>query len=106
MTRTITRAAAAVALAGGTTAGLPAPSYADPGRLLDQPGFASSNASCLGSAMTFAAHHGAEGDSFPEITHGAVGPDISGDATTYPPGAVGDFNSTLAQHGTILVCVP
>jgi hypothetical protein len=107
MTRTITRTATVVALAGGIAAGLAAPALADSGRLANQPGLASDHASCVGSALDFAAHYGTDGDSYPVVVHGAVGPTISADATTDGPGAVGDFNSTLAaQHGTVMVCLP
>ncbi len=107
MTCTITRAATLVALVGGIAAGLTAPALADSGRLANQPGLASDHASCVGSALDFGAHYGIDGGTYPDVTHGQVGPAISADATTDGPGAVGEFNSALAaNHGTILVCVP
>lgn len=76
-------------------------------RLATAPGFPSTNASCVGSALAFAAHYGIEGDSYPVVVHGAVGPGISSDATGDAPGSVGAFNSSLAQdHGSIMACVP
>ena len=93
----IATAAAAVSLA--------APAFA--GQAYQAPGFSSGNASCVGAAMNFQAHYGGENDSFPVVTHGTVGPNMSGHATSDGPGAVGDFESTLAQSsGPIWTCLP
>ena len=100
--RTITRATlvAAIATAAATTA---APAFA--GQAYQAPGFPSGDASCVGAAMTYQAHYG--GDTFPTVTHGTVGPSMSGHATSDGPGAVGDFNSTLAESsGPVWVCLP
>lgn len=105
MTRTVARAAAVAALTVGVAAGTSLPAFA--GQAYSAPGFASDNASCVGSAMNFAAHYGTEGGSWPDITHGAVGPTMSGHATSDGPGAVGDFQSNLAQtHGWVGTCLP
>jgi hypothetical protein len=57
--------------------------------------------------MTFQAHYGGEDDSFPTITHGAVGPNMSAHATGDGPGAVGAFESALAQNsGPVWECLP
>jgi hypothetical protein len=103
--RNIGRAAgvAAVTLAAAVATAGPASAA----QFYPAPGFASSNASCVGSALTFGAHYGTDGSSFPQIEHGSVGPAVSGHATSDGPGAVGAFNSALAQqHGSILVCLP
>jgi len=106
MFRIITRSVTAVAIGAGILGALSAPALAGEGRAYPAPGFPSSNASCVGAALDFSAHYGAEGQSFPVIVHGGVGPAVSGDATSQGPGAVGDFNSTLAQsHGPIWTCV-
>jgi len=101
----IRRAMVVVTLATTSAAVTAAPAFA--GQFAPAPGFASGNASCVGSVQTFAAHYGDEGQYYPQIVHGSVGPAISADATTDPPGTVGEFNSSLAQaHGSILACVP
>ena len=100
--KTVSRAAITlgITLAAAATAG---PAFA--GQAYQAPGFPSENASCVGTAMNYQAHYG--GDTFPVITHGTVGPTISGHATNDGPGAVGEFNSTLAQSsGPIWVCLP
>ena len=103
--RGITRIAAIATVTSAAAIVTAAPAFAD--RLANAPGFASTNASCVGSALTYGAHYGVDGDNYPQIVHGQVGPAISSDATTDDPGAVGAFNSTLAQsHGSIMVCVP
>jgi len=100
----IRRMTALVAVAATSAVVTAAPAFAD--RLAQAPGFASDNASCVGSALTYAAHYGADGDSYPQVVHGGVGPAISSDATNDAPGTVGAFNRTLAQnHGTIMDCV-
>lgn len=100
-----TRAMVIVTLATASATLTVAPALA--GQFSPGPGFASGNASCVGSVTTFAAHYGDEGQYYPQIVHGSVGPAISADATTDPPGTVGAFNSSLAQnHGSILACVP
>jgi len=102
--KTVSRAAITVGL---TLAAAAATSPAFAGQAYQAPGFPSGSASCIGSAMTFQAHYGLDGDSFPTVTHGAVGPSMSGHATSDGPGAVGEFNSTLAQSsGPIWVCLP
>lgn len=96
----VTSAATAVGLVV-----MSAPAFAS--QAAPAPGFASDNAGCVGSAMTFQAHYGGENDTFPTITHGTVGPTMSGHATSDGPGAVGAFESTLAQtSGPIWVCLP
>jgi hypothetical protein len=101
----IRRAMVIVTFASASATVTVAPAFA--GQFAPGPGFASGNASCLGSETTFAAHYGDEGQYYPQIVHGSVGPAISSDATTDAPGTVGGFNSTLAQaHGSIMVCVP
>ncbi|MDQ1585010.1 MAG: hypothetical protein QOH80_375 [Actinomycetota bacterium] len=103
MTSRIPRITAAIALATGTALFLPGPAFA--GQAYPAPGFPSANASCVGTGLDFQAHYG--GDSFPTITHGTVGPNVSGHATNDGPGAVGAFNSALAQnHGWIMECLP
>jgi hypothetical protein len=102
----IVRSLKTLVLATGTVVALSAPAFAGAGQAYPLPGIPSANASCVGSGLAFAAHYGAEGSSFPEVQHGAVGPEISADATARP-GAVGDFNRTLAQsHGDISTCLP
>ena len=104
MTRIIVRAAT-VAVAIGGIAAASAPAYA--GQAYQAPGFPSSNASCVGTALSFGAHYGVDGDSWPTISHGAVGPSVSAHATSDGPGAVGAFNSSLAaNHGAIWDCLP
>jgi hypothetical protein len=101
----IRRAMVIVTLASAAATITVAPAFA--GQFAPGPGFASGNASCLGSATTFAAHYGDEGQYYPQVVHGSVGPAISADATTDAAGTVGDFNSTLAQsHGSIMACLP
>ncbi|HET7311268.1 MAG TPA: hypothetical protein VFJ17_08070 [Mycobacteriales bacterium] len=102
--RTIARVTVLAAVTAATvSAALPA--FA--GQAWQAPGFPSGDASCVGAAMNFQAHYGGENDSYPTITHGTVGPTMSGHATTDGPGAVGDFESTLAQSsGPIWVCLP
>jgi hypothetical protein len=97
--------AAIVATTAVAAASLAAPAFA--GQTYQAPGFPNSNASCVGAAMNFQAHYGGENDTFPVITHGTVGPNMSGHATSDGPGAVGAFDSTLAQSsGPIWVCLP
>lgn len=97
--------AAIVATTAVSAASLAAPAFA--GQAYQAPGFPSSDASCVGAAMSFQAHYGGEDDTFPAITHGTVGPNMSGHATSDGPGAVGAFESTLAQSsGPIWVCLP
>jgi hypothetical protein len=103
--RTVTRAAIIVAATATAAATAASPAFA--GQAYPAPGFPSSNASCVGAALNFQAHYGGDGQGFPVITHGAVGPNISGHATTDGPGAVGEFNSTLAKtSGPIWECLP
>jgi len=103
----IIRSLQTLVLATGTVVVLSAPAFAGQGQAYPLPGVPSANASCVGSGLAFAAHYGANGSSFPEVQHGAVGPAVSGHATNDGPGAVGDFNSTLAQsHGDISTCLP
>src|SRR4051812_11104125 len=91
-----------VAMIAATTA---APAFA--GQAFTAPGFPSGSASCVGAAMNFQAHYGGENDTFPVVTHGTVGPNMSGHATTDGPGAVGAFESSLAQSsGPVWVCLP
>ena len=102
--KTVSRTAIAlgIAVAATATAG---PAFA--GQAYQAQGFPSGSASCVGAAMDFQAHYGGEDDSFPVISHGSVGPVMSGHATHDGPGAVGDFNSTLAQSsGPVWVCLP
>ena len=97
---------ATMAVTGAIALGAAAPALAD-GRPYQAPGITSTNASCVGTALDFAAHYGSEGSTFPTITHGGVGPTVSGHATSDGPGAVGAFNSQLAQsHGDIQTCLP
>jgi hypothetical protein len=101
----INRVAVILAATAASAIATGGPAFA--GQFASAPGFASSNASCVGSVTTFAAHYGDEGQYYPQIVHGSVGPAISADATSDAPGTVGAFNSTLAQSdGSILVCVP
>ena len=103
----VTRSLKALVLATGTVVALSAPAFAGQGQAYPLAGIPSANASCVGSALAFAAHYGADGSSFPEVQHGAVGPAMSGHATNDGPGAVGEFNSSLAQsHGDIQTCLP
>ena len=104
MTSRIPRVAA-IALATGTALVLPTPASAE--QFYPLPGFTSVQSSCVGAGMNFAAHYGGTGSTFPDITHGSVGPIMSGHATGDGPGAVGAFNSTLAaQHGSVIECLP
>ncbi|HUR22634.1 MAG TPA: hypothetical protein VMZ73_02060 [Acidimicrobiales bacterium] len=106
MRHLITRSVKTLVLGTAAVIALSAPAFAGQGQAYPLPGIPSANASCVGSGLAFAAHYGAEGSSFPEVQHGAVGPEISADATERP-GAVGDFNRTLAQsHGDISTCLP
>lgn len=93
-------------VAAATMAGSVAtPAFA--GQAYQAPGFPSATASCVGAAMNFQAHYGGEDDSFPQIVHGTVGPNMSSHATADGPGAVGNFESTLAQSsGPVWVCLP
>jgi hypothetical protein len=102
--RTVSRAA--ILLLATTAASLSAaPAFA--GQAYSAPGFPSGSSSCVGAAMSFQAHYGGEDSTFPEITHGTVGSTMSGHATSDTPGAVGDFESTLAHSsGPIWVCLP
>src|SRR4051794_36346609 len=87
---------AAIVAAVATTGVAPAaPAFA--GQAFTAPGFPSGNASCVGAAMNFQAHYGGENDTFPVITHGTVGPNMSSHATTDGPGAVCAFERSLAQ---------
>src|SRR5690348_17870628 len=74
--RTLIRASIVTAVsiaAAVTTAATPA--FA--GQAYRAPGFPSGQASCVGAAMNFQAHYGGEDDTFPVVTHGTVGPDMS-----------------------------
>lgn len=105
MRSNITRLGVAVAAASGIALATASPAFAA-GQAYPAPGFASSQASCMGTAYDFGAHYGESGESFPEITHGAIGPSVSEHATNDGPGAVGEFSSTLAQnHGAIWDCL-
>ncbi|MFN2561786.1 MAG: hypothetical protein ABR571_10885 [Jatrophihabitans sp.] len=96
----------ATALGGALAVATAAPAVAET-RPYQLPGVTSSNASCVGAALDFGAHYGVDGSTFPVVTHGEVGPAVSGHATTDGPGAVGSFNSQLAQnHGDIQQCLP
>jgi len=107
MRHPIIRSLKTLVLGAGTVVVLSSPAFAGQGQAYPLPGIPSANASCVGSALAFAAHYGANGSSFPEVQHGAVGPAVSGHATNDGPGAVGDFNSTMAQrHGDISTCLP
>jgi len=89
----------AAATIAATTA---APAFA--GQAVPAPGFPSASASCVGAAMNFQAHYAGDGE---VITHGTVGPTMSGHATTDGAGAVGAFQSSLAQSsGPIWSCLP
>lgn len=102
----VSRVALMLTLTGAVTAMAAAPAMAD-GQFYQAPGFTSPNASCMGSAYDFGAHYGTDGESFPAITHGAIGPSVSGHATSDGPAAVGEFSSTMAaSHGSILTCLP
>ena len=104
MNRSITRLATVTLGTAGAIA-MAAPAFA--GQAYQAPGFPSSHASCVGTALDFGAHYGTDGESFPTITHGSVGPSVSGHARNDGPGAVGQFNSTLAgNHGAIWDCLP
>jgi len=82
-----------------------APAFA--GQAYSAPGFPSGSASCVGAGMNFQAHYGGEDDTFPVITHGTVGPNMSSHATTDGAGAVGGFESSLAKSsGPVWVCLP
>lgn len=101
----LARAALTVAITTTAALGMAAPAFA--GQVYPAPGFPSGSASCVGAAMNFQAHYGGENDTFPTITHGTVGPNISGHATTDAPGAVGAFESSLAQSsGPVWECLP
>jgi len=101
--RTLTRTAMVVAAAAAVGSAA-TPAWA--GQAYQAPGFPSGTASCVGAAMNFQAHYGGEDSTFPVITHGTVGPNMSGHATTDGPGAVGEFESTLAQSsGPIWECL-
>ena len=105
LVRRVTKGLVAAAIAAGTAGIAAAPAFA--GQAYQAPGFPSANASCVGTALDFGSHYGTEGDSFPTVVHGAVGPSVSGHATSDGPGAVGEFNSTLAQtHGPVWTCLP
>lgn len=107
MSHLVTRALKTTALALGGVVALSAPAFAGQGQAYPLPGIPSANASCVGSGLAFAAHYGADGSTFPVVQHGAVGPAVSGHATNDGPGAVGDFDSTLAKsHGDIQTCLP
>lgn len=104
MNRTIIRIATLTLGTAGVFASA-APAFA--GQAYQAPGFPSSHASCVGTALNFGAHYGTDGENYPTITHGTVGPAVSGHARNDSPGAVGDFNSTLAaDHGAIWDCLP
>ncbi|MDQ1605067.1 MAG: hypothetical protein QOE01_2912 [Actinomycetota bacterium] len=100
----IGRAAVALTIGAAAAAAVTAPALAD--QAYPAPGFPSGNASCVGAGLNYLAHYGGENDTFPAITHGAVGPSISGFATS-DPGSVGSFTSALAaSHGTVWECLP
>lgn len=81
------------------------PAAAGEGQAYPGPGFTSSNGSCVGAGLDFSAHYGVNGGSYPTITHGAVGPWVSADATSDAPGTVGAVNSAVARvHGAIDGC--
>ncbi|MDQ1709152.1 MAG: hypothetical protein QOG49_537 [Frankiaceae bacterium] len=102
---TITRTTAVLSIGIAATFAASAPAFA--GQVYPAPGFPSGHASCVGAAMNFEAHYGGEDDSFPVITHGSVGPNISAHATSDGPGAVGAFESALAQNsGPVWLCLP
>ena len=103
----IVRSLKSLVLATGMVVAVSAPALAGTGQAYPLPGIPSANASCVGSGLAFAAHYGANGSTFPEVQHGAVGPAVSAHATDDDPGAVGHFNSALAQsHGDISTCLP
>jgi hypothetical protein len=107
MSRLIRRAATAVLLGTAAIVPMAAPALAGEGQAYPLPGFPSSHASCVGVGLDFGAHYGVDGSSFPEVTHGEIGPALSGHARDDGPGAVGAFNSALAQnHGDIGSCLP
>ena len=102
MTRIVRRAAVTLTLAAAAAVTAASPALAS-----QAPGLPSSNASCVGAGLDFIAHYGFNGDSYPTVVHGQVGPSISQDATSDGSGGVGGFTSTLAQsHGAIWDCVP
>ena len=102
--RTLVRAVVVAAATVGAGS-LAAPAFA--GQAQQAPGFPSGTASCVGAAMSFQAHYGGEDSSFPQVVHGTVGPTMSWHATTDGPGAVGSFESSLAQSsGPVWVCLP
>jgi hypothetical protein len=97
--------AATVVVAAVAAGSLGTPAFA--GQAYQAPGFPSGTASCVGAAMNFQAHYGGEDSSFPQIVHGTVGPNMSSHATSDGPGAVGAFESALAQSsGPVWVCLP
>ncbi|MDA8435361.1 MAG: hypothetical protein M0Z98_05190 [Actinomycetales bacterium] len=100
-------AIAAVAIAIGTAIASAGPAVAGTGQAYPGPGFTSSHSSCVGAGLDFSAHYGVNGGSYPTITHGAVGPWVSADATGDAPGTVGAVNSAVAKvHGAIDRCFP
>jgi hypothetical protein len=106
MSRIVKITLTAATLGGAVVLGPASPALAS-GRPYPIPGITSSNASCVGAALDFGAHYGVDGSTFPVVTHGQVGPSVSGHATSDGPGAVGAFNSELAQsHGDIQQCLP
>lgn len=106
MKRVLVSTVLTVATAGGLAVAAGSPALAA-GQFYPAPGFASPNASCMGSAYDFGAHYGVDGASFPTIVHGGIGPSVSGHATSDGPGAVGAFSSAMAQsHGSIVTCLP
>lgn len=99
------RAAAVLAVASAGALGAAAPAFA--GQAYPAPGFPSGSASCVGAGSDFQAHYGGADSTFPVITHGTVGPTVSGHATSLDPGAVGEFQRMLAMSsGPIWVCLP
>ena len=105
MFRIVTRSVTALALAAGAAVAVSGPALAGQGQAYSAPGFPSSNASCVGTVLDFGAHYGTDGGSFPTIEHGGVGTAVSGHATSDGPGAVGAFDSGLAQtHSDIGGC--
>src|SRR3954453_3148455 len=52
------------------------------GQPLTAPGFPSESRACGGPPMNFQARYRRENDPFPVVTHGPVGPNMSGHATT------------------------
>jgi hypothetical protein len=105
LTRLTVRFTVTAAAAGGLVFAPAVPAFAS-GQAYQAPGFTSPNASCMGTAYDFGAHYGESGESFPDFTHGAIGPSISEHATSDGPGAVGEFSATLAQsHGAVWDCL-